>query len=59
MLAIVHWREELMARGIGVEEIEHLPISWLAGAALVAVAALALLQLSSRPSNPATAAAMV
>jgi sodium transport system permease protein len=59
MLAIVHWREELMARGIGVEEVEHLPISWLAGAALVAVAALALLQLSSRPSNPATAAAMV
>ncbi len=51
VLAVVRWRDELAARGFGIEEATHLPASWLATAVVGIVVAVALLVVSTRPSR--------
>ena len=51
LLAVVYWKDELAARGIGVEETSHLPVTWLAGAAAAVITAIAILAISTRPAE--------
>lgn len=48
LLSIVYWRDELAARGIGVEESAHLPAAWLAVAAVGIVVAATMLIVATR-----------
>lgn len=50
LLSVVYFRDELMARGIGIENEEHLPLSWLAAAVFTLAIGLGLMQLL-RPSE--------
>jgi ABC-2 type transport system permease protein/sodium transport system permease protein len=55
LLSVAYWRDALAARGFGVEEASHLPLTWLAVAACGALAALALLAFTTRlPSSQAS-----
>lgn len=49
VLSIVHWRDELAARGWGIQEAAHLPTSWLMAAAVCIVAAVTLMALATNP----------
>ncbi|MEX2318025.1 MAG: CPBP family glutamic-type intramembrane protease, partial [Pirellulales bacterium] len=54
LLSIMYWQDELQARGIGVEDAIHLPLAWLAAAALAVFAgALLLVAATRRRSNVA------
>jgi ABC-2 type transport system permease protein/sodium transport system permease protein len=46
--SIILWRDELAARGCGVEERAHLPETWLVAAAVGIVLAVAMLLLETR-----------
>jgi len=48
LLAIVYWRDELAARGFGVEEAAHLPLGWLLVALITVAFGLVTLQWTSR-----------
>ena len=48
LLSIVYWRDELAARGFGLEEAAHLPIAWLLLAATGIAVAVALMILTTR-----------
>jgi sodium transport system permease protein len=51
LLAVVYWQEELAARGIGVEEAEHLPLVWLAASAVAVIVAILLMQFTRSASR--------
>jgi ABC-2 type transport system permease protein/sodium transport system permease protein len=48
LLAVVHWREELAARGFGVEEAAHLPLTWFVVAGAGVVVAVAWMIVTTR-----------
>jgi hypothetical protein len=51
LLSIVYYRHELMDRGWGIEEQEHLPMTWHAAAAVSALVAIGLLAWTARPKE--------
>jgi ABC-2 type transport system permease protein/sodium transport system permease protein len=57
LLSIAYWREELKARGWGIEEQTHLPVTWLALSALgIAIGvALLIVATSSNSRRPTVA----
>jgi ABC-2 type transport system permease protein/sodium transport system permease protein len=48
LLSIAYWRDELAARGIGVEESSHLPALWLGLSGLGVVVAVAMMVIATR-----------
>jgi ABC-2 type transport system permease protein/sodium transport system permease protein len=48
MLSVAYWRDELAARGWGLQEAAHLPVGWLLLAATGVAAAVALMILTTR-----------
>jgi hypothetical protein len=55
LLSAGYYRDELLARGWGLEERTHLPTTWLALAAVGIVLAVALLVASTRKIVPSSA----
>ena len=49
ILCVVHWRDELAARGFGFEEAAHLPATWLMLGGIGVVMAVALMIFVTRP----------
>ena len=47
LLTIGYYERELTEYGIGVEEKTHLPLTWLAGAAVIAVAGFLLMRFAT------------
>jgi ABC-2 type transport system permease protein/sodium transport system permease protein len=48
LLMILYYQEQLVARGWGIEERDHMPVSWLCASSVVAVIGLALVWFSTR-----------
>jgi ABC-2 type transport system permease protein/sodium transport system permease protein len=51
LLSIAHYRDEIIARGWGLQDSEHLPVLWLAGAAIGVLVAGGLLIASTRSAK--------
>ncbi len=51
ILCVVHWRDDLAARGFGFEEAAHLPTSWLMVGGIGIVAAVALMIFATQPDE--------
>jgi ABC-2 type transport system permease protein/sodium transport system permease protein len=56
ILSVVHWQNELAARGFGIEEATHLPATWLVSAGVGTLVAIAWMILATRPSDRGLAA---
>ncbi|HJN08269.1 MAG TPA: ABC transporter permease subunit/CPBP intramembrane protease [Pirellulaceae bacterium] len=56
LLTILYYRDELAARGWGIQETDHMPPAWLATAAVVAVGSVALVWLATKKDKTATSA---
>jgi len=48
LLSVLYYKDELAARGWGIQEQEHMPATWLATAAVAAVAGVGLIWLATR-----------
>jgi ABC-2 type transport system permease protein/sodium transport system permease protein len=57
LLSLAYWQDELLAQGIGIDEQTHLPLTWLAAAALAAIVAAVLIHAKglARTGHPTVA----
>lgn len=51
LISVILWQEQLTAIGIGADEAEHLPTTWLAMAAVAIAAGVAMLVASTRENR--------
>jgi len=56
LLSVVYWRDELAARGFGIEDSAHLPASWLVSALVCAAVAATMLVAATKAPRPTTLA---
>jgi sodium transport system permease protein len=56
LLSLVYWRDSLASAGYGIEENANIPAHWLIAAALTAIAAIAFLRFTTRPTPAASTA---
>ena len=54
VLSVLYYRDELLARGIGVQEQAHMPITWHAAAVLGIVVGAALIVMAKRRQEAPT-----